>query len=186
MALNRSAGWRRIIESDERQDPSRAELNAHQIGGLVSWLNDIKKQKSEEDSRKRAELIRAEKRVREKAKNVNPIVLKLLDDFGKACWGGGLFSQSYAIKSGLSGRNWVWIIEHLWDEHGITNSAGLEVHLMSDPRTGEFEFMLVQPEKLSDVGPRYPCNQAGLKEMLREVYEIWLKEPHRYNLKAIR
>jgi hypothetical protein len=149
----------------------------------VSWLNDIKNQKSEEDRRRRDETRLAIKRVREKAKSLNPIVIKLLEDFGKTCWGGGLFSQAYTIQSGLGGMNWVWEIDHFWDEHGITNTARLEVHLRSDPRTGEFEFMLVQPEQLSDMGPRYPCTQVGLKNMLREAYTDWLKEPQKYNLK---
>lgn len=149
----------------------------------MSWLNDVKKQKSEEDKRKRDEFTLIVKRVREKAKNINPIVMKLLSDFGKTCWGGGLFSQSYSIQSGWRGQSWVWRIEHVWDEHGMIHSAELEVHLKADPRTGEFEFMLVLPEKLSDVGPRYPCNQAGLKNMLREVYETWLKEAPKHNLR---
>ncbi len=149
----------------------------------MSWLNDIKKQKLEEDKKKRDEQILAVKRVREKAKSLNSLVTRLLEDFGKACWGESLFSQTNTLKSGLDGESWIWGIEHFWDEHGITNSAGLEVHLTSNPRTGEFEFMLVYPGKLSDVGPRFPCNQADLKNMLRETYEDWLKEPRKYNLK---
>ncbi len=149
----------------------------------MSWLNDIKKQRSEEERRKKDETLRAVNRIREKAKGLNPIVIRLLEDFGKACWGGGLFSQTYMIKSGLSGMNWVWQIDHFWNKSGIPNTVALEVHLRSDPLTDEFEFMLVQPEKLSDVGPRYPCTQAGLTEMLRDAYEDWLKAPQKYDLK---
>ena len=111
------------------------------------------------------------------------MVVKLLEDFGKACWGEGLFSQSYTIQEGLRGQRWVLKIEHIWDEHGIAYSAALEVHLEVDPRTDEFEFMLVQPETLSDVGPRCPSSQEALKTMLRETYASWLKESHKHNLK---
>ena len=149
----------------------------------MSWLNDIKKQKSDEEKRRRVESTLIVKRVREKAKKVNSMVIKLLEDFGKACWGGGLFSQSYAIQAGLRGQNWVWKIEHVYDENGITNSAELEVHLKVDPRTDGFEFMLIQPEKLSDVGPRCPCSQEGLKTMLGETFQSWLKEAHKHHLK---
>ena len=149
----------------------------------MSWLYDIKKQKSEEDKRRSAESALLAKRVREKAKKVNAMVIKLLEDFGKACWGGVLFSQSYTIQAGPKGQSWVWKIEHLWYEHGITNSAELEVHLKVDPRTDGFEFMLLQPERLSDVGPRSPFSQEGLKTMLGETYESWLKEAPKHNLK---
>ena len=149
----------------------------------MSWLYDIKKQKSEEDKKRRLESALIAKRVREKAKKVHSFVRKLLEDFGKACWGGGLFTQSYNIEAGLRGQNWVWKIEHLYTERDITNSAELEVHLKVDPRTDGFEFMLIQPEKLSDVGPRCPCSQEGLKALLGETYESWLKEAHKHNLK---
>jgi hypothetical protein len=149
----------------------------------MSWLNDIKKQKSEEDKRRRVESTLIAKRVREKGKKVNSMVIKLLGDFGKACWGSGILSQSYAIQSGLRGQNWVWRIEHVYDERGITTTAELEVHLKTDPRTVGFEFMLIQPEKLSDVGPRCACSQEGLKAMLGETYESWLKEAHKHNLR---
>jgi hypothetical protein len=150
----------------------------------VSWLNDIKKQKSDGDRRNRAAIIQTVQRVREKAKSVNPFVMRLLADFGKACWGGGLFLKQYDLVSELRGRNWVWRIEHVWEEREVMNSAALEVYLTSNPQTEEFEFMAVHPESLSDVGPRYPCNQEGLKILLREVYERWLSEAHKYDLKA--
>ena len=149
----------------------------------MSWLEDIKKQKSADEKRRKVELGAAAKRVREKAKKVNPMVVKLLRDFGKVCWGSGLLSQSYAIQSESRGQNWVWTIEHLWNENGITNSAELEVHLKIDPRTNEFEFMLLQPERLSDVGPRCPCTQEGLKTMFGEEYQSWLKEAHKHHLR---
>ena len=149
----------------------------------MSWLYDIKKQKSEDEKKRKAESALLVKRVREKAKKINSMVIKLLEDFGKACWGGGLFSQAYAIQAGLRGQSWVWKIEHLWDVNGITNSAELEVHLKIDPRTDGFEFMLLRPERLSDVGPRCLCSQEELKTMLRVMYESWLKEAPKHNLK---
>ena len=149
----------------------------------MSWLNDIKKQQSEDDRRRRTESAQVAKRVREKAKKVNSTVIKLLKDFGNACWGMGLLSQSYAIQASARGLNWVWTIEHLWNERGVTNSAVLEVHLRVNPRTSEFEYMLLQPEKLSDVGPRCNCTADELKNMLRETYEIWLKEAYKHHLK---
>ena len=150
----------------------------------MSWLNDIKKQKSEGDRKSKDAFNLTVQRVREKAKTINPFVMKLLDDFGKACWGGGIFLRLYDIAFGPRGQNWIWRIEHTWDEHGVMNSAMLEVYLTSNPRTEEFEFMAIQPKSLTDVGPRYPCNQEGLKTLLREVYENWLKEAYKYNLKV--
>ena len=150
----------------------------------MSWLNDIKKQKSDGDRRDRVAVIQSLQRVRKKAKTINRFVMRFLADFGKACWGGGLLLRQYAIVSELRGRTWVWRIEHMWEERAIMNSAALEIYLTSNPRTEEFEFMAVRPESLSDVGPRYPCNQEGLKTLLREVYENWLQEPRTYDLKV--
>jgi len=149
----------------------------------VSWLEDIRRQKSAEERKRKNAFDLAVKRVRAKAKTLDPIVQKYLNDFGKTCWGSSLLSDTYAIAAGMRGQNWIWSIEHTWDTAGILNVAALEVHLKIDPTGQDFEFMLIEPEKLTDLGPRYPCTQEGLTTMLREVYERWLVEAHKHHLK---
>ncbi len=149
----------------------------------MSWLNDIKSRQFDEEKKRKEEFALTVKRVREKARRIDSFVAKFLDDFGKTCWGGGILSRPYLIDSGARGKDWIWVIEHEWNEQGVVESVGFEVCLKYNLAANEFEFMMLNRNSYYDVGPRYPCTEEGLRMMLRDVYETWLKEARKYNLK---
>ena len=122
-----------------------------------------------------------------KAIELDPIVRKCLDQFGKACWGRGIISKPYKIISGtsyLSGKvakvPGNWEIHHKAGVPSDKDPEGLGMIIVLDHETAD-ELIIVS----HDGNTHLSCSadEESLTVALNQIHEKWARSPRKFRVK---